>query len=149
MYTNKINPLTNLPGSGLVIYGQKTLSSTPSSLDRINVSRLVNYLRTQMNTLARPFIFEPNDPITRNGIKSVVSSLLNDLVAKRGVTDYVVVCDTTNNTPERIARNELWVDVAIQPTKDVEFIYIPIRLKNPGEIQAGNLASATAVGTGA
>ena len=149
MYTNKINPLTNLPGSGLVIYGQKTLSSTPSSLDRINVSRLVNYLRTQMNTLARPFIFEPNDPITRNGIKSVVSSLLNDLVAKRGVTDYVVVCDSTNNTPERIARNELWVDVAIQPTKDVEFIYIPIRLKNPGEIQAGNLASATAVGTGA
>jgi phage tail sheath protein FI len=149
MYTNKINPLTNLPGTGLVIYGQKTLSSTPSSLDRINVARLVNYLRTQMNALARPFIFEPNDPITRNGIKSVVSSLLNDLVAKRGVTDYFVQCDTTNNTPERIARNELWVDVAVQPTKDVEFIYIPIRLKNPGEIQAGNLASATAVGTGA
>lgn len=149
MYTNKINPLTNLPGTGLVVYGQKTLSATPSSLDRINVARLVNYLRTQMNALARPFIFEPNDPITRNGIKSVTSSLLNDLVAKRGVTDYLVVCDTTNNTPERIARNELWVDVAVQPTKDVEFIYIPIRLKNPGEIQAGNLASATAVGTGA
>jgi hypothetical protein len=149
MYTNKINPLTNLPGTGLVIYGQKTLSSTPSSLDRINVARLINYLRTQMNTLARPFIFEPNDPITRNGVKSVVSSLLNDLVAKRGITDYVVVCDTTNNTPERIARNELWVDVAVQPTKDVEFIYIPIRLKNPGDLQAGNLASATAVGTGA
>jgi hypothetical protein len=149
LYTNKINPLTNLPGTGLVIYGQKTLSSTPSSLDRINVARLVNYLRTQMNALARPYIFEPNDPITRNSISAVVSSLLNDLVAKRGITDYLVVCDGTNNTPDRIARNELYVDVAIQPTKDVEFIYIPIRLKNPGEIQAGNLASATAVGTGA
>ena len=149
MYTNRINPITNLPGTGLVIYGQKTLSSTPSAMDRINVARLVNYLRLQLNTLARPFVFEPNDPITRKGMTAVVSSLLNDLVAKRGISDYLVVCDTTNNTPERIARNELYVDVAIQPTKDVEFIYIPIRLKNPGEIQAGNLASASAVGTGA
>lgn len=149
MYTNKINPLTYLPGNGLLVYGQKTLSSTPSALDRINVARLVNYLRQQLNILGRPFVFEPNDPITRNAMLAVVNSLLNDLVAKRGVTDYLVVCDTTNNTPERIARNELWVDVAVQPTKDVEFIYIPIRLKNPGEIQAGNLASAQAVGTGA
>jgi phage tail sheath protein FI len=149
LYTNKVNPLTYLPGSGLLVYGQKTLASTPSSLDRINVARLVNYLRTQLNTLARPFVFEPNDPITRNAISSIVSSLMNDLVSKRGITDYLVVCDSSNNTPERIARNELYVDVAVQPTKDVEFIYIPIRLKNPGEIQAGNLASATAVGTGA
>lgn len=149
MYTNKINPLTFLPGNGLLVYGQKTLGSTPSALDRINVARLVNYLRQQLNVIARPFIFEPNDPITRNGILAVVNSLLNDLVAKRGITDYLAVCDSSNNTPERIARNELYVDVAVQPTKDVEFIYIPIRLKNPGEIQAGNLASASAVGTGA
>lgn len=149
LYTNKINPLTFLPGNGLLIYGQKTLSSTPSALDRINVARLVNYLRQQLNILARPFIFEPNDPITRNQILTVVNSLLNDLITKRGITDYLAVCDTTNNTPERIARNELYVDVAVQPTKDVEFIYIPIRLKNPGEIQGGNLASAATLGTGA
>lgn len=149
MYVNKINPLTVLPGTGLVIYGQKTLSAEPSALDRINVARLVNYLRTQLNVLGRPFVFEPNDPITRNAMTAVVNSLMNDLVAKRGITDYLVVCDSTNNTPERIARNELWVDVAVQPTKDVEFIYIPVRLKNPGEIQAGNLASAATVGTGA
>ena len=149
MYINKINPLTVLPGSGLVIYGQKTLSAEPSALDRINVARLTNYLRTQLNILGRPFVFEPNDPITRNAITAVVNSLMNDLVAKRGITDYLVVCDSSNNTPERIARNELWVDVAVQPTKDVEFIYIPVRLKNPGEIQAGNLASAATVGTGA
>ena len=149
LYNAKINPLTSLPGTGLVVYGQKTLATEPSSLDRINVARLVNFLRNQLNILARPFIFEPNDPITRNGILSVVNSLLNDLIAKRGITDYVSVCDTTNNTPERIARNELYVDVAIQPTKAVEFIYIPIRLKNPGEIQDGNLASATNPGTGA
>lgn len=149
MYTNKINPLTFLPGNGLLVYGQKTLGTTGSAMDRINVSRLVNYLRSSLNVLARPFVFEPNDPITRNAILAVVNSLLNDLIAKRGITDYLTVCDTTNNTPERIARNELYVDVAIQPTKDVEFIYIPIRLKNPGEIQAGNLASSQTVGTGA
>jgi len=146
---NKINPLTQLPGTGLVVYGQNTLSSDPSAMDRINVARLINYLRTQLNILSRPFIFEPNDPITRNSIKSTTSSLLNDLIAKRGITDYLVVCDSTNNTTERIARHELWVDIAIQPTKDVEFIYIPIRLKNPGEIQGGNLASSSTVGTGA
>lgn len=149
LYTNRINPLTFLPGSGLLIYGQKTLSATPSALDRINVARLVNYLRQQLNVIGRPFVFEPNDPITRNAILAVVNGLLNDLISKRGITDYLTVCDTSNNTPERIARNELYVDVAIQPTKDVEFIYIPIRLKNPGDIQAGNLASASALGTGA
>lgn len=130
MYTNKINPLTVIPGLGAVVYGQKTLSSTPSSLDRINVARLVNYLRKQLNTLARPFIFEPNDPITRNAITATVNGIMNDLVAKRGIVDYTVVCDNTNNTSDRIARNELWIDVAVQPTKDVEFIYIPIRLQN-------------------
>ena len=149
LYENKINPLTFLPSNGLLIYGQKTLSAVPSALDRVNVARLVNYVRKLLNTLSQPFVFEPNDPITRNAMLAVVNSLLNDLVAKRGITDYLAVCDTTNNTPERIARNELWVDVAIQPTKAVEFIYIPIRLKNPGEIQAGNLASAATLGTGA
>lgn len=149
LYTNNINPLTFLPGNGLVVYGQKTLSANPSALDRINVARLVNYLRKQLNVLARPFLFEPNDPITRNAILAIVNSLLNDLVAKRGITDYLAQCDATNNTPQRIANNELYVDVAVQPTKDVEFIYIPIRLKNPGEIQSGNLASSAVVGAGA
>jgi hypothetical protein len=149
LYDNKLNPLTFIPGSGLLVYGQKTLSANASALDRINVSRLVNYLRRQLNVIARPFLFEPNDPITRNALLAIVNSLLTDLVAKRGITDYLAVCDATNNTPQRIANNELYVDVAIQPTKSVEFIYIPIRLKNPGELQSGNTASAAAVGAGA
>lgn len=149
MYNNKINPITYLPGAGLVCYGNKTTATSPSALDRINVARLINYVRTQLDILARPYIFEPNDPITRKQIKAVVESLLNDIVAKRGITDYLVVCDDTNNTSDRIARNELYVDVAVQPTKDVEFIYIPIRLKNPGEIESGNVAPAQSVGTGA
>jgi phage tail sheath protein FI len=86
----------------------------------------------------RPFVFEPNDAITRAGIAGVVQSLMIDLVAKRGLYDYLVVCDESNNTPERIDRNELWVDVAIEPVKAAEFIYIPVRILNTGEI--GNQA---------
>jgi hypothetical protein len=137
LYENRINPITNLPGTGLVVWGQKTRNPTASSLDRINVARLVNYLRTILATAGNAFLFEPNDKITRDQISNIISGAINDLVAKRGVYDYLVVCDDTNNTPTRIARNELYVDIAIEPMKDVEFIYIPIRLKNPGDIAAG------------
>jgi hypothetical protein len=135
LYNNKINPLSVLPGAGLMVYGQKTLNPNPSALDRINVARLVNYVRRQLTIATRPFIFEPNDTITRNSVQTVVSGFLIDLVAKRGIYDFVVVCDDSNNTSSRIANNELWVDVAIQPIKAVEFIYIPIRLKNPGDLE--------------
>jgi hypothetical protein len=137
LYENRINPVTNLPGVGLVVWGQKTRNPTTSSLDRINVARLVNYLRTILATAGNAFLFEPNDKITRDQIKNVISGAINDLVSKRGIYDYLVVCDDSNNTPTRIARNELYVDIAIEPMKDVEFIYIPIRLKNPGDIAAG------------
>ena len=90
-------------------------------------------------------MFEPNDQLTRDEIKNAVESLMIDLVAKRGIYDYLVVCDDSNNTPERIDRNELYVDVAIEPVKAVEFIYIPVRIKNTGEIAAGNVASSAAV----
>ena len=134
LYEAKINPITYLPGAGLTIYGQKTRNSITSALDRINVARLVCYLRDRLNKLARPFLFEPNDKITRDQIKQITEQMLNDLVAKRALYDYLVVCDTTNNTPVRIDRNELWLDVAIEPVKAVEFIYIPLRIKNTGAI---------------
>lgn len=137
LYTQRVNPLTVLPGVGLVNYGQKTRAASTSSMDRINVARLVAYLRVVLDQVARPFIFEPNDTITRNQVKASFESVLNDLVAKRGIYDYLVVCDTSNNTPDRIDRNELWVDIAIEPVKAIEFIYIPVRLKNTGEIAAG------------
>lgn len=144
LYERRINPITLLNGVGIVAYGQKTrnsaISNAGSSLDRINVARLVNYIRTILGGVANQFIFEPNDKITRDQIKTAIESLLNDLVAKRGVYDYLVVCDETNNTSDRIARNELYVDIAIEPMKAVEYIYIPIRLKNPGTI--GGAAAA-------
>lgn len=134
LYENKVNPITNLPGIGLVVWGQKTRNPFASAMDRVNVARLVNYIRTILASVGNGFLFEPNDKITRDQLKSIISSAINDLISKRGVYDYLVVCDDSNNTPDRIARNELYVDVAIEPMKDVEFIYIPIRLYNPGDI---------------
>jgi hypothetical protein len=137
MYEQNVNPITLLYGTGLVVYGQKTRSAVSSSLDRVNVARLVNYIRAVLQPIANQFLFEPNDKITRDQVKQTIESVFNDLIVKRGIYDYLVVCDTSNNTGDRIARNELYVDIAIEPMKAVEFIYIPIRLKNPGTIKGG------------
>jgi hypothetical protein len=144
LYENSINPITFIPGSGILNYGNKT-TYTQSSLDRINVARLVAFIRGRLEVIGKNFVFEPNDQTTRDEIKNSVESLMIDLVAKRGLYDYLVVCDESNNTPARIDRNELYVDVAIEPVKAVEFIYIPVRIKNTGEIAAGNVASSAAV----
>jgi hypothetical protein len=145
LYTNKINPITFIPGAGIVNYGNKTEARTPSALDRINVARLVAFVRARLEQIGSQFIFEPNDQITRNEVTNAVNSLMIDLVAKRGIYDYLVVCDESNNTPARIDRNELYVDIAIEPVKAVEFIYIPLRIKNTGEIASGQVASSSVV----
>jgi len=134
LYNVNVNPITFFTGAGLVNFGQKTRARGASALDRINVARLVIYLRNQLNKLAKPYIFEPNDKITRDEIKQQVESLLLELVGQRALYDFLVVCDESNNTPNRIDRSELHVDIAIEPVKAVEFIYIPVRLKNTGEI---------------
>jgi phage tail sheath protein FI len=145
LYENRVNPITFIPGSGIVNYGNKTEAAAPSALDRINVARLVAFLRARLETIGKNFVFEPNDQITRDEISNSIENLLNDLVAKRGVYDYLVVCDESNNTPARIDRNELFVDIAIEPVKAVEFIYIPVRIKNTGEISAGQVATSSTV----
>ena len=137
LYENRVNPIMQTPQTGIVAYGQKTRSADASALDRINVSRLTAYMRAQLDKIVRPFLFEPNDKITRDQARSVVESFCNNLVAKRGIYDYIVVCDDSNNTAERIDRNELYIDVAIEPVKAVEFIYIPVRIRNTGDIEAG------------
>ena len=134
LYLNFINPLVFFTGIGLLNYGNKTSFDSTSALDRINVARLVAYIKRQLTIAARPFVFEPNDSLTRQQIAGVIQTLMVDLVAKRGLYDYLVVCDDSNNTPARIDRNELWVDVAIEPVKAAEFIYIPVRVLNTGEI---------------
>ena len=134
LYVNFINPMVFFTGNGLLNYGNKTSFDSQSALDRINVARLIAYVRRQLTIAARPFVFEPNDAITRAQIQAVVQTLMVDLVAKRGIYDYLVVCDESNNTPARIDRNELWIDVALEPVKAAEFIYIPVRILNTGEL---------------
>ena len=137
----EINPIATLPGSGLTVMGQYTRDANSDALNRVNVARLVAYLRRQLATLAKPFLFEPNDSQTRNEIRTSIENLLLELVGQRALYDFVVVCDKSNNTPTRIDMNELWVDIAIEPVKAVEFIYIPLRLLNTGAIASGNFGS--------
>lgn len=137
LYERNVNPITFIPGVGITNFGNKTSTTVTTALDRINVARLVAFLRGRLEEIGKLFLFEPNDEITRNEVTNTVNSLMIDLVAKRALYDYLVVCDTSNNTPSRIDRNELWVDIAIEPVKAVEFIYIPLRIKNTGEIAAG------------
>lgn len=132
LYQNGINPVRVMPAGGIVIFGQKTRQPFASATDRINVVRLENYLRYQLNILAQPFLFEPNDSTTRKAIKDSFDRFFSELVTLRAVGDFLNICDLSNNTPARIDRNELWIDSVFTPVKSVEFIYIPIRISNTG-----------------
>lgn len=134
MYENKLNPIARFPAEGVVVFGQKSLHPYASALDRVNVARLTAYLRERFSVIARPFLFEPNDFSTRANAKAVFEGFLANILQQRGIYDFAVVCDETNNTPARIDANEFWIDVAIEPTKAAEFIYIPIRIVNTGEL---------------
>ena len=134
-----------MPGIGILNFGNKTATSVSTALNRINVARLIAFVRGRLEQIGKQFLFEPNDQITRDEIKNSIESLMLDLVAKRGIYDYLVVCDLSNNTPATIDRNELYVDIAIEPVKAVEFIYIPLRIKNTGEISSGQTASSATV----
>ena len=136
LYSNDVNPITFIPGTGIVNFGNHTLQGTATALDRINVARLVAFIRGRLEIIGNQYLFEPNDTITRSAIQAQITALMVDLVNKRGLYDYLVVCDTTNNTPATIDANELYVDIAIEPVKAVEFIYIPMRIQNTGTIQA-------------
>lgn len=140
LYQASINPITFIPGVGITNFGNKTTTTLTSALDRINVARLVAFIRSRLESIGKQYLFEPNDQITRDSIRNAINSLMIDLVAKRGIYDYLVVCDLTNNTPFRIDNNELWVDIAIEPVKAVEFVYIPLRIQNTGSIAAAATA---------
>lgn len=124
-----INPLVFFPGTGFLIWGQKTSTgSVASALDRVNVSRLVKYIKRSLRINTLPFVFEPNDQLTRDNLKALVDAFLGNLITQRGLYDFATVCDATNNTPDRIDANEMFIDVAIKPVRAAEFIYIPIRV---------------------
>ncbi len=132
-YDKNINPITFFPGRGILVWGQKTAAPAASALDRVNVMRLVMYLKRALRKGMLPYVFEPNDQITRDNVKAAADSILNDILVKRGLTDYATYCDASNNTADVVDRNELVLDVAIKPTKAAEFVYVNIRVVNTGD----------------
>lgn len=124
LYKNGINPVVSFPGQGVVLYGDKTLLAKPSAFDRINVRRLFIVLEKAISTAAKYQLFEFNDVFTRAQFKSLVEPFLRDVRGRRGIYDFRVVCDETNNTGEVIDRNEFVADIYIKPAKSINFIYL-------------------------
>lgn len=131
-YFVNINPIVFFPGRGILVWGQKTVAANASASDRINVKRLTAYIKRQLRKNTLSFVFEPNDQLTRDNLKAVVDAFLSDIVVKRGLYDFASLSDETNNTADRIQRNELYIDIAIKPVIAAEFLYIPIRIVSTG-----------------
>ena len=128
LYSNALNPVVNDPTTGITIFGQKTAQRTPTALDRINVRRLMIYIRKTLLQLGKPFQFEPNDQFTWELVEDSINPFLDDLLARRAIIAGAVKCDSTTNTPLRVDRNELWCSVTIKPTKAAETIVFEVNL---------------------
>lgn len=122
LYKAGVNPVVNFPGQGCVLFGDKTLQSKPSAFDRINVRRLFIVLEKAIATAAKYQLFEFNDAFTRAQFKNLVEPFLRDVQGRRGVTDFRVKCDDSNNTGEVIDRNEFIADIFIKPNRSINFI---------------------------
>ena len=122
LYTNRINPIIFSPGDGIILFGDKTGFGKASAFDRINVRRLFIYLEDAISAAAKDQLFEFNDEITRTNFVNIVEPFLRDVQAKRGIFDYVVICDETNNTAAVIDNNEFVADIFIKPARSINFI---------------------------
>ena len=122
LYKGRVNPLVSFPGQGMMLFGDKTLLSKPSAFDRINVRRLFIALEKAISTAAKAQLFEFNDEFTRANFRNMVEPFLRDVKGRRGVTDFSVVCDTTNNTGAVIDGNRFVADIYIKPARSINFI---------------------------
>jgi phage tail sheath protein FI len=143
LYKNGMNPIVSFPGQGKVIWGQKNMLDKNSAFNRINVRRLFIIIGKAVSTALKYFLFEPNDSFTRLAIINMIDPFLRDVVARRGIFDYLIVCDERNNTPERIDRNELWVDIYIKPTRTAEFIVLNLIATKTGASFTELVAAST------
>ena len=122
LYRARVNPVTTFPGQGTVLFGDKTALSAPSAFDRINVRRLFITLEKAISTASKFQLFEFNDEFTRAQFRNLVEPFLRDVQGRRGITDFLVVCDETNNTGDVIDRNEFRADIFVKPTRSINFI---------------------------
>jgi phage tail sheath protein FI len=124
LYAQGINPVVSFPGNGIVLYGDKTLQTKPSAFDRINVRRLFIVLEKAIATAAKYSLFEFNDEFTRAQFVALVTPFLRDIQGRRGIYDFRVVCDTTNNTDQVISYNQFVGDIYIKPARSINFIQL-------------------------
>ena len=132
LYQARINPVVGLRGQGITLFGDKTALAAPSAFDRINVRRLFLNLEKRARRLAEGVLFEQNDATTRAGFAGALNSYLSEVQARRGVTDYLVICDESNNTPDVIDRNEFVAEVYVKPTRSINFITVTFTATKTG-----------------
>ncbi len=132
LYQSRINPVVAFPGSGPVLFGDKTALASPSAFDRINVRRLFLNIEKRARALGEQVLFEQNDEITRGGFASSMTSYLSAIQARRGLTDYLVVCDTSNNTPTVIDSNEFVAELYLKPTRSINFVTVTLTATRTG-----------------
>jgi len=124
LYEGRLNPIASFPGQGVVVWGQKTLQSKPSALDRVNVRRLLIKLKKFIASSSRYLVFEQNDATTRNRFMNIVNPFLESVQANSGLSAFKVVMDDSNNPPDVVDRNQLVGQIFIQPTRTAEFIVL-------------------------
>ena len=124
LYTARINPISTFPGQGIVLFGDKTALASPSAFDRINVRRLFIELEKNIAQFSKYQLFEINDELTRSGFRAAVEPYLRGVQGRRGIYDFLVVCDTSNNTPDVIDRNEFKAEIYIKPARSINYITI-------------------------
>jgi hypothetical protein len=132
LYQARINPIVSLTGAGVILFGDKTALASPSAFDRINVRRLFLAIQKRAETLAKGVLFEQNDATTRIGFASALNSYLAEVQSRRGVTDFLVVCDESNNTASVIDRNEFVAEIYIKPTRSINYITVTLTATKTG-----------------
>ena len=125
---NVLNPIVNFPQNGIAIFGQRTSQRQPTALDRINVRRMMIYIKKVLLASTQRLVFEPNDQFTWSRVEELCNPLLDDIARRRGITQFKVVCDSSTNTPIRIDRNEMWTKIMIKPTKTAEMLIFELNL---------------------
>jgi len=130
LYASKVNPVVTFPGDGTLLFGDKTCEAATSTLSRINVSRLFMYIKKALAPVARSILFEQNDSITRSRFKIAAEGFMDRIVGQRGITEYKVVCDETNNTPDIIEANYFVADILIKPITSINYVKITLTNKD-------------------
>jgi phage tail sheath protein FI len=132
LYENNVNPIASFPAEGIVVFGQKTLQVTPSALDRINVRRLMIFVKREVSRMAKGILFGQNTNETWSKFLGMVNPFLTDVKIRFGLTDYLVILDESTTTPDLIDRNILYAKVFLKPARSIEFIALDFVITNTG-----------------